>query len=190
MKSLKLDKPHLIIIVGIPGSGKSFFAKKFSTMFSAPFVNYSFYSNVIANSTACYSVFKDTIDKLLLTEQTFILEGPGRNSDDRKKLQRIAREHGYKILYVWVQTDLTVATKRSVGNKRNQISQQEFTKQVNSFEALNRAENFLVISGKHTYATQARSVLKKLVTGRIPPPPKIPAEDASRKAFVQSKITG
>ena len=38
MKSLQLDKPHAIVMVGIPGSGKSFFADKFSAMFNAPYV--------------------------------------------------------------------------------------------------------------------------------------------------------
>jgi len=39
MKPLSLSKPHVIVTVGIPGSGKSFFAEHFAATFKAPLIS-------------------------------------------------------------------------------------------------------------------------------------------------------
>ncbi|MBI3889304.1 hypothetical protein HY312_01855 [Candidatus Saccharibacteria bacterium] len=49
MKSLNLTKPHLIVVVGIPGAGKTYFGQQFSTTFNAPYLKYD--ESALANIT-------------------------------------------------------------------------------------------------------------------------------------------
>ena len=39
MKSLSLAKPLVLVVIGLPGAGKSFFARQFSETFGAPMVS-------------------------------------------------------------------------------------------------------------------------------------------------------
>lgn len=189
MKSLRLNKPHLLVVIGLPGAGKSFFAKKFSKMFGAPHVDHTFYRTYIASSSASDAIMDDTIEKLMLTRQTIVIEGPGHERHSRKELGQLAHKKGYQILYIWVQVDPVTASGRAVNRTKSGISKQEFDNRLKKFHPPETNEPYLVISGKHTYQTQARTVLKKIVTER-PLASQAPLEDEERKAFLRSRLMG
>lgn len=111
------------------------------------------------------------LDQLCLTKQTIILEGPGSTKHERRTLATFARSKGYQVLFVWVQTEPVTAQNRATkgmpGAKQTSLlSEDEFANYANRFEPLTPAEPYMVISGKHTYASQAKNVLKKLVEPR------------------------
>jgi predicted kinase len=172
MKSLQLTKPHIIVVVGIPGSGKTFFAEQFSKTFSAPFLNHATVASLTSDSDSARRVWEYTLDQILMTKQTVLLETATTTRLERRNLSAFARTKGYQILFVWVQTEpLTAearATKGVPGQKSNNqlISSSEFESETKRFEPLGAGEQYMVISGKHTYASQARNVLKKLVEPR------------------------
>ncbi len=188
MKSLQLNKPHLIVVIGLPGSGKSFFASKFSNMFNAPYIDYAFYRDLASSTKACSAIVNDVLEKLLQTKQTIIIEGPGSTLEGRRELRRLARKNNYELLFVWVQTDRAVAEKRAV-KRKNGISPREFEQRVKRFHPLEKNESYLVISGKHTHQTQARTVLKKLATEKSPASPQIPTIKTIRRTFLRSRST-
>lgn len=170
MKSLQLTKPHLIVIVGIPGSGKTFFGSQFSKTFNAPFVNFAELQETFGDDHAARA-WDYMLDQLCLTKQTLILEGPGNTRHERRTLAAFARSKGYQILFVWVQTEPVTAQNRATkgmpGTKQTSLlSEDEFANYANRFEQLSTTEPYMVISGKHTYASQAKNVLKKLVVPR------------------------
>lgn len=170
MKSLHLSKPHLLIVVGIPGSGKTFFASQFTDTFNIPFIHYS----AIQSMRQTPLTEEETAEiagllfrELVKTEQTLLIEGPGASRTERTALAQQARTHGYEPLFIWVQTEpaaaRTRATKGVRGSSYQPISPDAFDAESRRFTALHSTEKYLVISGKHTYASQARMVLKRLV---------------------------
>lgn len=171
MKNLQLTKPHLITVVGIPGSGKTFFAEKFAETFSAPFLNHATIREYTDSSEAAETLSEHILDQFLRTKQTVIVEGRGNARIERQQISARARANGYEPLFIWVQTEPLTAEVRATKGIRGQkndtlISREEFDAGVKRFTPLNATEKYMVISGKHTYASQAKIVLKKLVEPR------------------------
>ena len=192
MKSLSLAQPHIIIMVGVPGSGKSFFAESFAETFNAPYVSLEKIIPLTNSDSDASSLFNAQITELLKTRQSIIVEGETDTRTEREKLARKAKVAGYESLLVWVQTDPTTAKTRSVRASKNKINRtlttDEYDRIVKRFTPPNTIENPTVISGKHTYATQAKIVLKKLSATRaaisthsIPP---VRAETVTRRSNI------
>lgn len=164
MKSLSLAKPHVIIMVGLPGSGKSFFAEKFAETFHTPLVSEQKMSQFTQENLAELADLQLT--ELLKTKQTIIFEGTSSMRTDRIALAKKAREAGYESLLVWVQVDPATAKDRSTGTRQATLSPEQFDALTKKFTPPSSTEKPLVISGKHTYASQAKVVLKKLSSPR------------------------
>lgn len=171
MKSLSLTKPHMLIMTGIPSSGKSFFATKFSETFGAPTVDYHHIQQLVADEQMAENVTSYILRELMKTRQSILVEGKTDTRRDRLALARIARDSGYEPLYIWVQTDTLAAETRAARAgkaKTNRIMPAADHKAlVKRFAPLSTAETHVVISGKHTYATQAKIVLSRLSGPRV-----------------------
>ncbi|MDO8335692.1 MAG: AAA family ATPase, partial [Candidatus Saccharibacteria bacterium] len=173
----------IFIVVWLPVRGKSFFARQFSETFSAPEVNYdrlrhALYAEPSFTKSELDLVEKLAnyeIDELLKTQKTFIIDGGGWTKAQRLALRKKAQEAGFGTLIVWVQTDENTvkyrSMKRSKKRKDDQynvsLSASQYEQLAKRFSAPVANEPSVVISGKHTYATQARVVLKKLVAPRV-----------------------
>ena len=182
MKSLSLSRPLVIMVIGFPGSGKSFFARQFADMFGAPLVSADFIRHALAAESE-YSPREDALvsslvqnetNELLKTGKTFIVDGSVNSRAVRTAIERQAVKHGYGKMVIWVQTDeptcIARSMKRSAKRKTDELNA---TMGIESFERYKKqlspptpTENVVVISGKHTFPTQARVILKKLVTPR------------------------
>lgn len=170
MKSLSLNQPHVIVMVGVPGSGKSFFAEKFAETFHAPYVCRGRIETLVGDNPAADALAMQQFTELLKTRHTLILEGPSSTRAERTELSRLAQSAGYETLFVWVQTDPATAKMRSIRPSKDStyrpLTHDEYDAKLQRFSAPHAVENTVVISGKHTYATQARVVLKKLSSPR------------------------
>src|SRR6266496_1920345 len=198
MKSLNLSQPLVLMMVGNPGAGKSFFARQFSEMFHAPVVSFdrirfelfahptfSGDENDLVGRIAGYQT-----EELLKTNRSFVVDGGCNGRVDRTRLAQAARQAGYGTLVIWVQTD--VSTSRTRALKRNpdkraddkfnhNLTEQQFDTLARRFTEPTR-ENHVVISGKHTYNTQAKMVLRRLVVSR-----EAEADAAHRQGMAQTK---
>jgi predicted kinase len=172
----------MLMIVGNPGAGKSFFARQFSETFDAPvvsldrirfelFANPTFGNdeNDLVTRIAAYF-----IEELLKTKRSFLIDGGCNARADRVRLAQLAKKSGYDAPVVWVQTDAATcrarALKRNPGKRADDkynpsLSEETFDTLVRRFTEPTR-ENHVVISGKHTYSTQAKMVLRKMVAAR------------------------
>lgn len=183
MKSLSLAKPLILVIVGVPGAGKSFFSRQFSDTFSAPLVSYDYLRHALFPDTvipardqqrALQQIADNEMSELVKTKKTFIVDGFGNGRAQRVELKKLAKEHEYDTLLVWVQTDVATAKYRSIKRSsrkhddqyNNSLSPEQYEQLTKKFSSPLSTEQHVVISGKHTYATQARIVLKKLVAAR------------------------
>ena len=174
MKPTVASKPHIIVTVGIPGSGKSYFAEYFAKNFKAPIVSidklrekvfdkptFSREEDNIVNQAATYM-----LDEVLKTGRTIIYDGRTDSRTDRDLIARKSRAAGYEPLFVWVQTEVPTAKKRAVKSKFSKkvlMSEEQFNTKVSKFSNPHPNEKFVVISGKHTNASQLRIVLKHLI---------------------------
>jgi hypothetical protein len=94
------------------------------------------------------------------THQTFIFEGNADTRTKRAEFARWARQVGYQPLFIWTQVDQ--ATSRDRTAKAKSMSQTEFEHAHRMFSAPHADERAIVISGKHTFASQAKVVLAHL----------------------------
>ena len=180
MEALTLSSPMIIEVVGLPGSGKSFFANQFANTFGSAIVSqdkirwtlfaHHTYSD---NENAMVEQVADLlITELLRTKKTFVLDGGYNTAATRHTMANIARKHGYRVLTIVVQTDEPTskrrATKRSdkkPGDRYKQSLTEAQFEQAKSLyeEPSTTAADVVVISGKHTYNTQAKIVLRKMI---------------------------
>jgi len=180
-------------MVGIPGSGKSFFADNFSDSFKAPIISldnvreklfaiskYDKAEDDIVNRVALYM-----LNEMLKTERTVIFDGNTSTRKDRDSIVKKAKSIGYEPLFVWVQTEPITSKKRATKliDGISKLTTEQFEVKLKKFEIPVRTESTIVISGKHTYASQLKIVLKHLVEPRI-------QSDASKKPERHNIVVG
>lgn len=180
-------KPFLLVTIGYPGVGKSFFARKFVDMFNAPLVSfdeirYELFNEITHSDDENLIVARVAglqLRELFKTHKTIVIDGGHNPRISRTELARVARNAGYNLLYVWVQADEATARTRSVKRSSSKeedsfnrsLSHEEFDTQLRKFTAPTEFEKFVVISGRHNFPSQAKIVLKKLVVPYSEPKP-------------------
>ena len=172
MKSSILNRPHLIIMVGIPGSGRSFFAEHFAETFKAPIISYDKLQQVLFADPLCDKASEKMINRViyytlgetLKTERTVVLDGSIFSKRSNDLISKITKQFNYEPLFVWVQTDPITAKKRALKRITGKpvMSLAKFEELIKQFNPPKRPTNTIVISGKHTYTSQLKIVLKYL----------------------------
>lgn len=176
MKPLSASTPHVIVMIGIPGAGKSTFAEHFARTFQAPIVNVSEISKLLDVSESVGVIAGDLLlDELLKTKRTIVYEGPTATKISRTELTKKVIAAGYEPLLVWVQTESIEAKRRATKKQKDntQLSDDQFDQAIKRFNPPSAAEKIVVISGKHTYTSQLKIVLKRLAGQQ---PSEIPIE--------------
>ena len=158
MKSLHLSRPYAIMTVGIPGSGKTFFAHQFATTLNTPYIDFDEINERAADPDKTGELALMFLTELAKTNQTFIFEGNSASRTHRSEFARLARSLGYTPLFIWVQTDQSTALRRIA--KDRHYTKAEFLESLREFSPPHPDEKPLVISGKHTFMSQAKMVLK------------------------------
>lgn len=169
MKPLTPSTPHVVIMVGIPGSGKTTFARSFAKTFQAPYINPSDISDLTGiDAKATEKVTRLLFDELLKTSRTLIYEGSTYAKTQRMALENMVTKAGYQPLLVWVQTDPAESKHRATKRQKGAVAltSTQFDTAFKNFQNPSETERPVVISGKHTYATQLKTVLKRLATVR------------------------
>lgn len=171
MKPLTPASPHAIIMMGIPGAGKSAFAEKFADTFQAPILNRPKLQQELSLDAAQLDQLSEFIlVEFLKTHRTILIEGDADQKAKRDAITKRLNKAGYRVLFVWVQTDTNESHRRATKPypKGSGMSSDEFDDIVAQFEAPHPKEHAIVISGKHTYATQLKIVLKQLAQATNP----------------------
>ena len=180
MKHLQLSPPLLIVTMGYPGSGKSFFARQFADTYGLARVSEDrvrfelFERPSFSNeeSEIINRMMRYMLEETMQTEQSIICEGSFLKAKDRRELADLAKAKGYRILTVWLQTDVETSERRaSVRDRRNPDSKYAFELDRTTFNRLKNdlqrpqdKEQSVVISGKHAFRSQNLTVLRKITS--------------------------
>ena len=158
----------MIVMVGIPGAGKTTFAARFADTFDAPYINQSsITSSYGLDDKQSAGVVDLLLSELLKTRRTILVEADLDTEKSRAVLIKKIIKAGYKPLVVWVQTESVEAKRRATRTTTgSKISTQAFDAALSAFEPPVTREAAIVISGKHTYASQLKVVLKQLASER------------------------
>ena len=175
MKPSDLSASHLVIMLGIPGAGKSFFAENFADTFQSPIISYDkLYKNLDdcefdqkSKNMIISHILKYMLEEISKTKRTIIFDGRIYSRASCAELIKVARKLKYEPLFVLVHTDALTARKRIIkaahNNDKSVIPKEKFDKIVTQFNSMSKnIRNVVVISGKHTYQTQLKIVLKYL----------------------------
>lgn len=174
-------QPLFVLVVGTPGSGKSFFARQFADSYRFFYVETGRFENIVSTLSssnkeiiATAKLITDaTLDQALRSFKHIILEGPYYSARDREEILSRARKAGFGTLIVWVQTDLETSEYRALNRDRRRIddkyslslSQAEFAQMTRAFQKPNSSkDNLVVVSGKHDFKSQGVIVLKKIAS--------------------------
>jgi len=189
MKSLSLTTPHVLIMVGLPGSGKSFFAEKFAETFHAPYISLEKNAQLVQGDLEALTLAQ--LEELVKTKRFVIFDGATESRTARSAISQIAKKAGYETLFAWVQTDGPTAKARALGQKRpHTMTEADYEQRVKKFSPPQPTEKqLLVISGKHTYASQAKVVLKKLSEPRQAVPVSMPIPERAPQPSGRRNIT-
>ena len=154
-------------MVGIPGSGKSTFAERFAETFQAPLVSQTKLQRTFGLSDEAAVSLRDTIlAEYLKTKRTVLIDGGVDEKTSREELAKQLKKAGYQPLVVWVQTDTNESLRRASKPypRGSGMSADVFNAAVDQFTPPHEKEKTIVISGKHTYASQLKIILKQLAT--------------------------
>jgi len=177
MSKVTSTKPIFVMMYGYPGAGKTHFARQLSETLNAAHVHgdrirgelfseprYDKQENELVNHLMLYMA-----GEFLNAGVNVIFDANAGRLTERRELRNIARKAKTEQLLVWLQIDAESAFARlGLRDRRKADDKYAATYSRSSFEANiqkmqnPKNEDYIVISGKHTFNTQRSAVIKKL----------------------------
>ena len=183
MGKLQPTKPLLILLYGMPGSGKTFVARQLCEDITAAHIQgdriraelfekptYSKEENHIVASLMTYMA-----SEFLQAGVSVVFDTNVMRLSQRRALRNLALKANAEPLLVWLQIDADSAYSRAKKRDRRKTDDryaQEMTPEV--FQQLlggmqnpDTTEPFLVLSGKHVFSTQKSAITRYLIDRRL-----------------------
>lgn len=177
MSKIVLSKPTLIMLYGFPGAGKTHFARQLCEVVQAAHVQGDRIRHELFDQPRFDKQEGEIINHLmeymagefLNAGISVVFDINAMRLTQRRNLRDMARKvHGSHIL-IWLQIDTDSAFRRVTGRDRRKsddkyampLDQTAFDNQI-SYMQNPQNEDYIVISGKHTFSTQRNAVMKKL----------------------------
>lgn len=178
MTKLALNQPTLILLYGYPGAGKTYLARQFCEDIQAAHVQSDRIRYELFEQPRYDQQENQIVDHLLqyMTEEflsagiSVIYDINAMRLSQRRELRDMARKNKVQTLLVWMQVDPDSAFARV--NKRDHrklddkytpsIDRRTFEQIASRMQNPQNTEDYMVISGKHTYQTQRSAIIKKL----------------------------
>ncbi|QQS19574.1 ATP-binding protein [Candidatus Saccharibacteria bacterium] len=183
MVKLQPTKPLLIMLYGMPGSGKTFFSRQLCEQLAAAHVqgdrirdelfenpSYSKEENHIVASLMAYMT-----SEFLQAGISVVFDTNAMRLSQRRALRNLAIKAAAHPILLWLQIDPDSAFKRSSKRDRRkhddhyaqEMEPGTFRELMSGMQNPEITENYLVLSGKHVFNTQKNAVIRYLVEKRL-----------------------
>lgn len=154
------SKPRALLVFGAPCSGKTTFAEKFGKKFKVAVYDFDELRKEHGFSRPDILVI---LAQILKTKQNILVEGELNTEKERIEIRNLLREHGYEPSLIWIQTDVaTIRTRLKSKFKSVSKAKDFYDTAVAEIEAPGENERAIILSGKHTFETQAKHVVAGL----------------------------
>jgi predicted kinase len=166
------------MLYGFPGAGKTFFARQLSEGLGAAHIQGDrIRSELFSKPTydkreteLVASLMDYMAEEFLKAKVSVIYDMNAARFAKRRALRDIARRLHVSPLLVWMQIDIESSftriakrDKRHIDDKyASSLDRTTFEAIINQMQNPNRDEDYLVISGKHTFSTQQNAIIKKM----------------------------
>lgn len=176
---VQTNKPLFILLYGYPGAGKTHFARNLSDDLACAHVHgdkirfelfeeprYDRQENGIVTQLMQYMS-----EEFLSAGINVIYDTNAMRRSTRAQLREMARKKGAKTLTVWFQMDAETAYDRTQKRDRRKADDKYameytydvFKRYITHMQHPEATEDYVVVSGRHTYPSQQTSFFKKLM---------------------------
>lgn len=178
MNKAVLNKPVLVVLYGFPGSGKTFFGRQLATELNAVHINGDQLRFEFFDDPTYTKDEDDVIDHLSLymvsqflqTGVSVIYDASTSRVSERRILKDLAMRSKADLIVAWLQIDIESSfmrvvkrDRRKVDDKYNrQLDRTTFESVISKMQNPRAGEDYVVVSGKHTFVSQKNAVMKKL----------------------------
>jgi predicted kinase len=178
MAKMQLNQPTLFLLYGFPGAGKTYFARQLCEELQAAHVQgdriryelfeeprYDRQENEIINHLMEYMS-----EEFLQAGISVVYDVNIARAGQRRELRELARRTKSQVVLVWFQLDIESAFLRVVKRDRRRaddkyampIDRTTFEDMITGMQNPTPTEDYMVVSGKHTFHTQRSAVIKKM----------------------------
>lgn len=175
---IALQKPLLLLVYGFPGSGKTHLSRNLAETLqiahvSADRIRYELFDqprydrqeNAIVNHLMNYMT-----GEFLTAGVSVIYDVNAMRSSQRRELRELARKHHADSLLVWLQIDAESAYARTQKRDRRTSddkyalphTRETFDQMLAHMQNPVGTEDYLVVSGKHSFTSQKSAVMGRL----------------------------
>jgi len=176
---VRTNKPLLILLYGFPGAGKTHFANNLTSSLDCAHVHGDRIRHELFEEPRYDEQEEEIISHLMdyMTEEflnagiSVIYDAPMSRKSDRHSKRELARKKHAKTLLVWFQIDPDTAYTRLRKRDRRKTedkfsfdyTESDFRHYASRMQHPEPTEDYVVVSGKHTFNSQRSSVFKKFM---------------------------
>lgn len=183
MAKLQPSKPLLILLYGMPGSGKTFVARQVTSQLNAAHIQadriraelfenptYSKDENHIVNSLMTYMA-----GEFLSAGMSVIFDANVMRLSQRRALRNLALKLDAETVLLWLQIDPDSAFQRAAKRDRRKLDDKyaqdmdpaTFREMLGGMQNPEMTERYVVLSGKHVFNMQKNAIMRHLMERRL-----------------------